>query len=364
MPRFCFVVKYVVNSYMDLINELKEALAYFGIWEEMFYGIVGEYEKKHRFYHTWQYHIKPMSAEIVDLHLYGKITTEEKYILLATALYHDIVYEPLNPKNEEESADRFFKDASENHTDGKLATSKERLAVFNIIVGSKHHKPYDHLSTIFYDIDLAGLRTGDLSRMIEDGIRVMKEYQVFDYGLYKVGRDKIIATFKDKFPENANNIDAYLQWLKYYKPKVGLYAGSFNPFHIGHMDILKRAELTYDKVIVAIGDNPDKNMSTEEQLSNLKKVIPYHQVESFKGYLTDYVKKLEESGVEVTIVKGLRGGEDLNYETAQLRYMEDYTGTKVKMHYIVGDAKLSHISSSAIKKIASINPEHAKQYLP
>jgi len=348
---------------MDLISELKEALAYFGIWPETFYGIVKEYQKKHRFYHTWDYHIKPIVKEILDLHLYDKITKEEKYILLVTALYHDIVYEPLNPKNEEESADRFFKDATENFTDDKLAKSEDRLSVFNIIVGSKHHQAYDKLSKIFYDIDLEGLRTGGLARMIEDGIRVMKEYQVYDYGLYKVGRDQIIATFKDRFPENANNIDAYLQWLKFYKPKVGLYAGSFNPFHIGHMDILNRAELTYDKVIVAIGDNPDKNMSTEEQLSNLKKVLPYHQVESFKGYLTDYVKKLEESGVEVTIVKGLRGGEDLGYETAQLRYMEDYTRSKVKIHYIVGDAKLSHISSSAIKKIASINPEHAKQYL-
>lgn len=348
---------------MNLTNELKDSLEYFGIPGGYLQTIVKEYEKPNRFYHTWDYHIKPMSEEIIKLYINGHITEEEKYILLVTALYHDIVYEPLENNNEKLSADWFLKNAN---TISIKNNKLERRAkeVFVMILGSKNHEAFSTLSQIFYDIDLQGLREGDLARMIEDGIRVMKEYQVYDYSLYKVGRDNIIARFKNRFPENAHNIDAYLQWLKWYKPKIGLYAGSFNPFHKGHMDILQRAELTYDKVIVAIGDNPDKNISTEEQLTNLKKVLPYHQVESYKGYTTDYVKKLEESGVEVTIVKGLRGGEDLNYETAQLRYMEDYTKKPVKIHYIVGDAKYGHISSSAIKKIISINPEHAKQYLP
>ena len=349
---------------MNLLNEYQKALAYFGIPEKRIFDIILEYRKPHRFYHTWDYHINYMAPSIIKMYNEGIITLKEKYILLATLLYHDLVYEPLNKNNELDSADLFFKDAEENYNDPYQSTADERLEVYNIIVGSKNHKDFDKLSKLFYDLDLEGLRIGDLSRMIEDGIRVMKEYQVYDYGLYKGGRDAVIATFKDKFPENAHNIDTYLQWLKYYKPKVGLYAGSFNPFHKGHLDILQRAELTYDKVILAIGNNPDKKDATKEQLAELKKVLPYHQVECFPGFLTDFVSKLEESGVEVTIVKGLRGGEDLDYETAQLRYMEDYTGSKVKMHYIVGDARLSHISSSAIKKIMPLDQEFAKKYLP
>src|SRR5688572_24427151 len=46
--------------------------------------------------------------------------------------------------------------------------------------------------------------------------------------------------------------------MKQFSPKIGLFAGSFNPFHKGHFNVLQKAEKIFDKVIIAFGKNPEK----------------------------------------------------------------------------------------------------------
>jgi len=143
---------------------------------------------------------------------------------------------------------------------------------------------------------------------------------------------------------------------------IAVIPGSFNPFTIGHLNIVEKAEAIFGKgnVIIAFGTNPDKVdpdkrtdyiKSIGEKCHQLEQKIG-RQVEVYKGFLHDFVGELEESGDNVVVVKGLRNGDDLAYEVNQIRFIEDFKKGGLKTTFIVCDKEFEHISSSAIRKIA------------
>jgi len=134
------------------------------------------------------------------------------------------------------------------------------------------------------------------------------------------------------------------------KPKIALYPGSFNPWHKGHEDVLKKALQVFDKVIIATLYNPEKDGPQEipeEQEKELKLRYPAAvNFISHPGFLVDLVKKTEVHAV----IRGLRNGHDLQYEM-NLQYTNEDLGLEVPTVYYVTDRSLSHISSSAIRQI-------------
>ena len=102
--------------------------------------------------------------------------------------------------------------------------------------------------------------------------------------------------------------------------KIGVYAGSFNPFHVGHADILHQALEVFDEVIVAIGNNPLKDNDKEPFPFN-NPILKIAKVAVFDGLLSDYLKRLSDNNenIEVFLVRGLRNGEDLQYEQRSLK---------------------------------------------
>lgn len=151
--------------------------------------------------------------------------------------------------------------------------------------------------------------------------------------------------------------------------RIAIYPGSFNPFHWGHLDILLKAEKIFNRVIVAIGTNPTKplpiNPSTGlpiKRTETIKLQIPDKEVEEYTGFLTDYVYKWEEAGFDVTIVRGLRNGADLDYEVNQLRILKDLK-PDIKMIFIPCDIKYEHISSSAIRALESVQEGAGSEYV-
>ena len=128
--------------------------------------------------------------------------------------------------------------------------------------------------------------------------------------------------------------------------KIAIYAGSFNPWHEGHGDILKKALKVFDKVFVLQGHNPRK---PEVKDKNFLKVYDRHKdkVEAgfFKGLLAEVVKEMKPDA----LIRGLRNGYDLEYE-ANLQYWNEDLGVECPTVYFLCDRKLTHISSSALRE--------------
>lgn len=130
--------------------------------------------------------------------------------------------------------------------------------------------------------------------------------------------------------------------------RIGLYAGSFNPFHLGHFNILYKSEKIFDEVILGVGQNPEKEKNKFLVPNELKakktKIIFYD------GLLTEVVDKLEKEGFDVTVVRGLRNSTDMQYELNQYRYLQDLK-PDIKVVSIFCDKEYEHISSSGIRML-------------
>jgi len=138
--------------------------------------------------------------------------------------------------------------------------------------------------------------------------------------------------------------------------KTALYAGSFNPWHLGHTDILRKSLMVFDKVLVAVGKNPDKatfdynlNMMMSDFAPEVKSgVVENHH---FEFLLVDFIKELAVKGTKVdAVIRGLRSAKDLQFEQEQQYWNEDL-GIEVPTIYFVSDRKLVHISSSYVRAV-------------
>lgn len=134
--------------------------------------------------------------------------------------------------------------------------------------------------------------------------------------------------------------------------KKAVYAGSFDPPTIGHMETLQRAAELFDKVICAVAVNPGKKptFTTEERLDILRtltKDMSNVVVDSIQNeYLVRYAKR---KGAEY-IVRGIRNANDLVYES-QLQYMNEGIESRVHTVHLIPPGHLAHISSSLVKSL-------------
>jgi pantetheine-phosphate adenylyltransferase len=148
---------------------------------------------------------------------------------------------------------------------------------------------------------------------------------------------------------------------------TAVYAFSGDPITYGHIDIIVRARLVFDRVIVAIGINPDKsytfNLQEREEMARKCFFDPAIEVMSFSNLLVDFAY---EQGASV-IIKGVRNSADFDYESI-LDAVGKSQEVGIDTHILFADPKLSHISSTVVKSIAKHNgdisnyvPLHVKQ---
>jgi pantetheine-phosphate adenylyltransferase len=129
--------------------------------------------------------------------------------------------------------------------------------------------------------------------------------------------------------------------------------GSFDPVTNGHVDVVRRAAVLFDEVVVAVLGNPAKSglFPLDERVELLRAAvdgIDGVRVESVGGggLLVDYCRSVGAAA----IVKGLRSGNDFAYELPMALMNRHLTG--VETVFIPGDPRFEHVSSSLVKEVA------------
>ena len=134
--------------------------------------------------------------------------------------------------------------------------------------------------------------------------------------------------------------------------KTVVYPGVFDPITNGHIDVIKRALKMFDKVIVVVGDNPEKKptFTTEERLEMLKestKELKNLELDSFSGLLLDYVKSKNSK----IIIRGLRAVSDFDYEF-QRALLNRVVDDDIETVFIMTNEHYVYLNSSIVKEMA------------
>lgn len=316
---------------------------------EQVLDILSKYDESHRFYHTRKH-----LSEIMD-YINGcvdDLTEDELDILSVCVYFHDAIYNPKKDNNEKKSVDLM-----NEYT--KIPEDIRKKSKSIIMDTASSTEPTEKLSRLFWLADRS-IFNKDLTELIEYENNIFKEYQHVPYNIYKEKRIEFLKTCIGTYVTSADkNIYALISYIKSRKPNVGIYAGSFNPFHVGHKDVLEKANKIFDKVIIAFGNNPDKPKNE----IYVPECIQFYQIESYDTLITTFLDKIESQGVDVTLIRGIRNGADLSYESNQVSFIEDIR-PNTNVIYIPCNKKFEHISSSSIRSLMKFDQFIAEKYLP
>jgi len=129
--------------------------------------------------------------------------------------------------------------------------------------------------------------------------------------------------------------------------------GSFDPVTLGHLDVVRRAGVLFDEVVVAVLTNPAKKpmFALDERLEMLNETLDgvdgVRVVAVTGGLLVDFCREVGA----VAVVKGLRSGTDFAYELPMALMNRHLSGLETV--FLPGEPRYEHVSSSLIKEVAS-----------
>ena len=132
-----------------------------------------------------------------------------------------------------------------------------------------------------------------------------------------------------------------------------IYAGSFDPVTLGHLDIIKRSSEIFDEIIVEVLNNSSKSplFSVEERVNMLKEattLIKNCSVQAFSGLLVDFARETDTH----VIVRGLRAVTDFEYEL-QIAQSNRIVAEEIDTIFLTTNIQYSYLSSSMVKEYAS-----------
>jgi pantetheine-phosphate adenylyltransferase len=264
------------------------------------------------------------------------------------AIFHDWVYET-NPSYSGKNECRSAETAAEKVL---LANYPSVFAadLYRLIIASEHiYSHYTDVPSKDWDIIKYDLNVflDPYCDVASTELKVFKEYQQFDFSAYRKGRLEVLLKFKDKLKGLPNNIDHRINFMNHFVPKIGVFAGSFNPLHVGHINILEKAEKMFDKVIVAVGKNTEK--ANNGDVTQVKNDLVYREVVEYSGLLVTFINQLN---YPVTLVRGLRNGNDVPYELNLANALRDINGgVPLNITYIACDREYEYISSSLVREL-------------
>ena len=133
---------------------------------------------------------------------------------------------------------------------------------------------------------------------------------------------------------------------------TAVYPGTFDPITNGHTDLVARASRLFDRIIVAVADNPKKGplFTLQERIALAETVFaddPHVEVRGFSGLLVDFVHAQQAQ----VILRGLRAVSDFEYEF-QLATMNRRLAPEIETVYLTPAEQNTFISSSLVREIA------------
>ena len=138
------------------------------------------------------------------------------------------------------------------------------------------------------------------------------------------------------------------------RTRIAVYPGSFDPLTNGRVDIILRGAPIFDKIVVALLVNVDKNplFSLEERVEITRQVFqeyPNVEVDTFDGLLVDYAKRRDIS----VIVRGLRAISDFEYEL-QMALMNRRLSPDTETVFMMPAEQYTYVSSRLVKEVFAL----------
>lgn len=143
---------------------------------------------------------------------------------------------------------------------------------------------------------------------------------------------------------------------------TGIFTGSFDPYTIGHDDILRRALPLFDHIVIGIGVNERKSymQSAEERMKTIKAIYadePKVDVKTYNDLTIDFARRENAS----YIIKGVRSVKDFEYERDQADINRQLSGIETLLLY--ADPRYSAVSSSMVRELIHFGQD-VSRFLP
>lgn len=151
--------------------------------------------------------------------------------------------------------------------------------------------------------------------------------------------------------------------------RIGLYPGTFDPITLGHIDIIRRASLLVDRLVIGVAINSDKSplFDLEDRVSMLEEECNYLSKQARTEFVVHPFENLlincaNDVGAQV-IVRGLRAVADFEYEF-QMVGMNRSLDNSIETVFLMAEAKHQAIASKLVKEIARLNGDISKFVTP
>jgi pantetheine-phosphate adenylyltransferase len=134
--------------------------------------------------------------------------------------------------------------------------------------------------------------------------------------------------------------------------KAAIYAGTFDPITLGHLDLVERAAKLFDRLVISVAAYSRKSLlfSAEERVAMVREVtkkFPNVEVESFDGLLMNYARA---KGIHV-VVRGLRAFSDFEFEF-QMALTNRKMAPDIETIFLMPNEDYSYVSSSTVREVA------------
>lgn len=136
------------------------------------------------------------------------------------------------------------------------------------------------------------------------------------------------------------------------KKRIGVYAGMFDPLTVGHLWVIEEGVKLFDELIVAVGNNPEKNplFSKEERVAMLEEATQEKKSVTVKSFDTVFLVDFARDHGAQSILRSIRTESDYEYERA-LHHINKDMDPDLSIVFVMPPRKISEISSSMVKQL-------------